>query len=110
MFHCSFLVGKDELPITEREEGPNHRRHGNTLVSRLSQLSTFQRINKSLQTTPKHFLCQHSYGCVHYVTKVGSFIEVKGQNWSRSLNCFASILFIFLVNCDAYQLSNFIYN
>ncbi|XP_011435666.2 transmembrane protein 135 isoform X2 [Magallana gigas] len=75
----SFLVGKDELPIAEREEGPNHRRHGNTLISRLSESSTFQRINKSLQTTPKHFLCQHSYGCVHYVTK--SFIKMFGLGY-----------------------------
>ncbi|XP_048767436.2 transmembrane protein 135-like isoform X2 [Ostrea edulis] len=72
----SFLVGKEELPITEKREEPTPRRHGNRLLNQLTQNETFQRINTSLQSTPKHWLCQHSYGCVHYVVK--SFVKMFG--------------------------------
>ncbi|XP_062601770.1 transmembrane protein 135-like isoform X1 [Saccostrea cucullata] len=72
----SFLLGKEELPITERREEPNHRHHGNKLLCKLKQNQTFQIINKWLQTTPKQTLCQHSYGCAHYV--VQGFVKMFG--------------------------------
>nr|XP_022295310.1 transmembrane protein 135-like isoform X1 [Crassostrea virginica] len=72
----SFLVGKDELPITEKGEGPNHKNHGNKFLSQLTQTQTFQRINKSLQSTPRHRLCQHRHGCIHYTVK--SFVKMFG--------------------------------
>ncbi|KAK3097710.1 hypothetical protein FSP39_012368 [Pinctada imbricata] len=67
-----FLVGRDELPVSVLAEEGESTKRKHTSGAGLSQIATHplvQKVNRSLQATPKHPLCQHRNGCLYYALK-----------------------------------------